>query len=335
MRSRTMVMIAAALAVLLAACGSGGGSGSAGSESPIWKATASPPAPVVAPRDTPTGEPADSNGKQSGAEPLDVPIGLVMRSVAEGEIEFLNQRLLPDDLVLRLMFRDEVDLEILDQITASQKGLGLRASFEGDPSPLLALAKAKGITVVAYDLEGHLGLSAEETLAREETMYNAVRQQNLTFMFGTRQRLIERYYQKFASYTDVLVVQAQHYQTLADYKVIVTDLVAAIRQARPGLKVWVQVSVNPVENPQITAQEVLEDIYQIADIADGIFIYYEPERWEVARQVIEQIRPSPRTATPGKNVSSLCQRPPARPRQKTRGCLSNAQSVHGSTCLVD
>lgn len=71
-----------------------------------------------------------------------------------------------------------------------------------------------------------------------------------------------------------------------------TDLVAAIRQARPGLKVWVQVSVNPVENPQITAQEVLEDIYQIANIADGILIYYEPERWEVARQVIEQIRPS-------------------------------------------
>ena len=234
----------------------------------------------------------DGTGQQSGAELLDVPIGLVIRGVAEGEIEFLNQHLLQDDLVLRAMFRNEADLEILDQITACQKGLGLPASFEGDPSPLLAQAKAKGILLVAYDLEGHLGLSVEEILAREAMMYNAVSQQNLTFMFGTRQRAIERHYQEFASFTDVLVVQTQHYQTLADYEVIVTDLVADIRQAKPGLMVWVQVSVNPVENPQITAQEVLEDIYQIANIADGILIYYEPERWEVARQVIEQIRPS-------------------------------------------
>jgi len=234
----------------------------------------------------------DGNGQQSGAEPLGVPIGLVVRGIVEEEIEFLNQHLLQDDLVLRAMFRNEADLEILDQITACQKGLGLPASFEGDPSPLLALAKAKGIILVAYDLEGHLGLSVDEILAREEMMYNAVSQQNLTFMFGTRQRAIERHYQEFASYTDALVVQTQHYQTLEDYEVIVTDLVAAIRQAKPGLMVWVQVSVNPVENPQITAQEVLEDIYQIADTADGIFIYYEPERWEVARQVIEQIRPS-------------------------------------------
>lgn len=234
----------------------------------------------------------DGTSQQSGAEPLNVPIGVVMRGVAEGEIEFLNQHLLQDDLVLRAMFRNEADLEILDQITACQKGLGLPASFEGDPSSLLAQAKAKGILLVAYDLEGHLGLSVEEILAREAMMYNAVSQQNLTFMFGTRQRAIERHYQEFASYTDALVVQTQHYQTLADYEVIVTDLVADIRQAKPGLMVWVQVSVNPVENPQITAQEVLEDIYQIANTADGIFIYYEPERWEVARQVIEQIRPS-------------------------------------------
>ncbi len=220
-----------------------------------------------------------------------VPIGLVLRGPAENEIEFLNQHLLENDLVLQGLFRGESDLALLDQITACQRGVGLPANFEGDPSPLLAQAKAKGILLVAYDLEGHLGLSIDEIVARQEAMYGIVSRYDLTFMFGTRMRAIERHYEAFVPYTDAIVVQAQNYQGRDDYQTLVTDLVNAIREAKPGIMVWVQVSVNPTENPQITAQEVLEDIYQITEVADGIFIYYEPERWQVARQVIEQLRP--------------------------------------------
>lgn len=234
---------------------------------------------------------AGSQQGQPDLEPLDVPVGLVLRGPAENEIEFLNQRLRPDDLVLQALFSDQIDLTLLEQITACQKGLGLPASFEGDPSPILAETKSRGILLVAYDLEGHLGLSIDEIVSREEAMYQIASQHGLTFMFGTRQRAIERHYEEFVSHTDALVLQTQHYQMLSNYQAIVTNLVEDIRQTKPELMIWVQVSVNPDENPQITAEEVLEDIYQIKDIADGIFIYYEPERWEVARQVLEQIRP--------------------------------------------
>jgi len=80
-----------------------------------------------------------------------VPIGLAPRGPAESDIQFLNQHLRAEDLVLQVLFRHPANLSLLEQITACRKGLGLPASFEGDPGPLLAEAKSKGIQVVAYD----------------------------------------------------------------------------------------------------------------------------------------------------------------------------------------
>lgn len=218
---------------------------------------------------------------------LDIPIGLLLRS--NQAIDDLNARLLPNDVVLKVTNGNLKDLQPLVKIRNARKMIGFSKNYRGDPSKILAEAKAKGIQLVGYDLEGSLSVS--EKVNRERQMYQAAKRQGLFFMFSPGHRDLEKNYHSYAPYAHAFLFGSQGYQHLPNYAQIVADKVAQFKQANPNLQVWVQVSVNPPGDRERTAEEVLADINAIAGVADGIFIYYEPERWQVVQAILDQIRP--------------------------------------------
>ncbi len=224
---------------------------------------------------------------KSQSVPVNLPIGILLRS--NQTIDYLNARLLPGDVVLKVTSGNLKDLQPLTKIRNAQTMIGFPKGYSGDPSKILAEAKAKRIRMVGYDLEGTL--SEQEKMKRERKLYQAAKKQGLFFMFNPGHRDLERNYQSYAPYTDAFLFGSQGYQHLNNYAQIVAEKVAQFKKAKPGIQVWVQVSVNPPGDRERTAEEVLADIQAIAGVADGIFIYYEPERWSVVQAVLDQIRP--------------------------------------------
>ena len=224
---------------------------------------------------------------KSQTAPLNLPIGLLLRS--NQMIDYFNARLLPGDVVLKVTSGNSKDLQPLTKIRVAQKMIGFPKTYSGDPSKILAEAKSKGILMVGYDLEG--SLTVQEKVKRERQLYQAARRQGLTFMFNPGHRDLERNYKSYAPYTNAFLFGSQGYQHLDNYAQIVAQKVAQFKQAKPGIQVWVQVSVNPPGDPNRSAQKVLADIQAIAPVADGIFIYYNPERWAVVQAILNEIRP--------------------------------------------
>lgn len=224
---------------------------------------------------------------KSQAAPLNLPIGLLLRS--NQMIDSLNARLLPGDVVLKVTSGNLKDLQPLTKIRTAQKMIGFSKAYSSNPSKILAMAKSKGILMVGYDLEG--SLTVQEKVKRQKQLYRAAQRQGLFFMFNPGHRDLERNYKRYAPYTDAFLFGSQGYQHLDNYAQIVAGKVAQFKQAKPGIQVWVQVSVNPPGDPNRSAQKVLADIQAIAPLADGIFIYYDPKRWAVVQALLDEIRP--------------------------------------------
>ena len=160
---------------------------------------------------------------------------------------------------------------------------------------IIALAKAKGLKKIAFNLESHQTM--EELVAEEKKFYEMVKPYGIEATFAPTVVILaenmNNYGGSFALYADVLGLQSQRYQLEPDYEKIVEDLIYKIKQVNPKVKVNVQVSVNPPAKRDITAAEVIANIEAIKDKADGIRIFYSPAsagRTEVMEEVFRYFR---------------------------------------------
>lgn len=221
-------------------------------------------------------------------EAFNIPLGVGVTNPEN--INFLNSVLREYDVIA---VRPHL-LNVLDQARTGRKALIFGVKDYNNASTLINKAIEKGASVIGYNLEGPLIM--EEMIRQEATIYNMVKERGLTFMSGPTVKNLEKYYREFASYTDIIIVQSQRYQTEENYKEKVNGIVSKIRSANPDVKVWVQVSVNPPGNPYITADEVVSNIREIIDIVDGVWIYYHQSRWNIAKEVIRKLRTADKPA---------------------------------------
>ncbi len=157
-----------------------------------------------------------------------------------------------------------------------------------DVGTIISEAKAIGITMLGYNLEK--ALPKEDLISKEREMQRIAGENDLLFAFGPTLLKLERYYDDFARYADVIILQSQRYQTTEEYEERVEGLIERIRADNPEVKVWVQVSVNPPEKRDVTPDEVLSDIPLVADKADLILIFFRPKTASVMEEVFKRLR---------------------------------------------
>lgn len=206
-------------------------------------------------------------------------------------------------------------------VAGSSAGVKVLTYGEGvDPEATMNSAVSAGIKMVMANLEQITDISA--LLAREASDYQLAKSKGLTFIFAPMGTTLKQYYSynDFAMLknADMIFYQTQIMQDnatllgttdpsaqITQYASIVKDLIHQMRPYIPQRKVWVQVSVNPPQNRNTTADRVIQYIDSItdgsADSPDEIQIFYKytdyPEQIPVLKQVIEHYRPVP-TPTP-------------------------------------
>jgi len=181
-------------------------------------------------------------------------------------------------------------MHLLDDVEVGQKKLVFAPRDEPltDVETVISEAKALGVTMLGYNLEE--ALPREDLISREREMQRIASENDLRYAFGPTLLKLERYYDDFARYADIIVLQSQRYQTTEEYEERLEGLIERIRSANPGVRVWVQVSVNPPAKRDITPDEVISDIQLIADRADLIWIYFVPRTAPVMEEVVKRLR---------------------------------------------
>ena len=226
-----------------------------------------------------------SGGSNNANEVL--PIGTNLGAEGADVINFLNEHWLENDVSTVRHY----NLAKLDSMRIGRKEL-----LFGDPmfdvaDSLVREALNHDVTRIAFNLEADYDV--DEFVRREKAIGVLVRGYGLEYSFGPDLGHLILFYSDFAPHADVIVIQSQRWQTHSDYKDKVKNLVDQIKGVNPDVKVWIQVSTAPPDNREITASEVLDDIEQIYDFVDGVFIFHPPaieSRWEVAKAVIETLR---------------------------------------------
>jgi hypothetical protein len=222
------------------------------------------------------------------ADLTSLPLGVGLGTAAS--LNFLNAHLRATDY----MAARATDLGQLAQVAAAQRFLMLGVDDFPQAASLIGEAGAVGATLVGFNLEGPL--TKDDLVSQERQVGQLVKAAGLTYVFGPTETALEEYFADLAPWADVIVLQSQRFQTSPDYAATVATLVGKIRAANPAVKVWAQVSVNPPGNRALTAAETLANIGQIAAVVDGVHIFYspgDPDRWAIAMQVIESLRPAP------------------------------------------
>lgn len=181
-------------------------------------------------------------------------------------------------------------LDLLDDVEVGQRMffVGGRDEPFTDIGSMISEARAIGVTMLGYNLE--TALPREELTAKEMQLQQIASDNDLVYAFGPTLAKLERYYEDFGRYADVLILQSQRYQTMAEYEEVVEELIERIRSTNPEVKVWVQVSVNPPQKREITPDEVIQHVELIADKADLIWIYFAPQRAPVMEEVFRRLR---------------------------------------------
>lgn len=250
------------------------------------------PVPTSMPTVTPTlfsapmpaNTPAATDVSTSAPTPT-FPLGVGLWD--ESLIDFFNQEMGENDVIAaRLPI-----IDLLDQAKVGRKivvaGGGI-SQIDERVERLFQQLSAKGVEFFGLNLEADL--PKEELVAEEAAVYQLAQEYNVTYVFGPTLPNLERYYADFAKHADVLVLQSQRYQGREDYEEAVEDLIARIKKANPDIEVWVQVSVLPPPNREMSVDEVIRHVNLIADKADLIFLYYTPQTQNRLKEVIEEFR---------------------------------------------
>lgn len=176
----------------------------------------------------------------------------------------------------------------LDPVTSTTRCVILRATDFDQAGPLIQWAKQSGVREIAFNADG---ATIQEIVDRQRKLFTMTHAAGLSFTFAPKVTDLESHAREFAPYADTIVIQSQRYQGSFDYAETVRKLIGQVKDANPQVKVWVQVSVNPPYAPKIAGQRVVEQVMEIAARADGVFIFYSPQRWEMTKRVLEALRP--------------------------------------------
>ena len=226
------------------------------------------------------------SGEPDG-QPTRLPLPIGVMALDEAKLSYFNQCLEPED---QIMFPAE-HADAMAKVAKAQKGIMIRGQEFAKAEQIIASGKEKGASHAAFNLEGPIPVA--EIVRQQQAVYTLARKAGMSYTFAPTVVNLRQYYKDFVPHADILVLQSQRYQTDADYKELVTGLIANIKKANPRVRVWVQVSVNPPGNRDISAAAVLRCIHDIAGTADGICLFYHPTRWATLQAVMTQLRPLP------------------------------------------
>jgi hypothetical protein len=244
----------------------------------------SKPTDTVAPTPTVEAKASPTSTSMPTGETLAIPIGIGIFEASN--VEIFNKYAREYDVIsARPPF-----LDLLKGVEVGRKMLNFNPRDEplSDVGPIIAEARAMGVTILGYNLE--TVLIPEELTRKEIEMQTFAVENDLLYAFGPTIVKLSKHYDDFARHADILVLQSQRFQTTGEYEEWVEELIDKIRAANPEVQVWVLVSVNPPEKRHVTPDEVISDVLLIADKADLIWIYFGPPTAPVMEEVFKRLR---------------------------------------------
>lgn len=210
------------------------------------------------------------------------PLGVVATN--QDHLNFLDAKLSDTDII----GVGPSQMDLLEGIEARKTLLLLTAKDYDNAAAYIAEAKAKGVEFIGYNLE--TPYSVEKMVTLQKIVYDITKHHGLTYVFEPSLLNLERHYRHFVPNTDIILLQAQHYQTRENYTEQVAALISKMKRVDPDIEVWVQLSVNPPEKMDISAEEVADDIEDISDIAGCVWIFYYEPRWDAVQEVVAILR---------------------------------------------
>jgi len=220
---------------------------------------------------------ANNRREEKIVKDFDLPIGIGIMD--ESHLEFLNERMQDGDI---LAVRPHL-MNLLDNVKVGIRTLVFSADYYSEVESLIEDAVDRKVGIIGYNLEGAYTL--EEMIEQEKTVYNLTKQYDILFMFGPTLTKLIKYYKEFVKYTDIILIQAQHLQTMEDLRGKLEEIIHNISTINPDVDIWVQLSVNPPDGRDLTAEEFLEDMNEIEDLIDGIWIFYVNSKWPIVKDV--------------------------------------------------
>lgn len=245
--------------------------------------------------------PANLTPTPPGKEALGIPtksqFSLNIRVDNMNEATFWNQYTLSSDHVHSYA----PNISYLAKVKIPHKELTYGKIEETQTS--ISLAKSNGIEAVDFNREktSDCNLLAQE----EQQAYQQVHQAGLIFYFVPTGRMLQKCYQQYPQMiqnADAIMYQVEAIQGVdPNISQTVHTLINDLKQMRPGIPVWVQVSVNPPSNRNLDVQSVITLINSIEDGSagspDGVQIFasaesLDPTRFQTLEQVVKAYRTS-------------------------------------------
>jgi len=173
--------------------------------------------------------------------------------------------------------------DILDLTNCTRAMMVYYATIDAD----IVTAQANGFQWLQYnELEG----TPAQVAAKQAEVFTKTTAAGLSLLFGTNATDLEENYTLFVDNCDALMYQVQKYQATDGLPGTLRSYIDLYRTARPDLPVWLQLSVNPPNDPTRSAINVLLDAWQIYNTGvsfEGFFIFYNLARWSVAQQALD------------------------------------------------
>jgi hypothetical protein len=208
-----------------------------------------------------------ATAKTPPASSATFPIGI---RVDTPEVQkFWNEYALPGDLAWG-------GAAFMDLIAISRAGV--KALVFGKMSVAedwMGRAKARGFRYVMFNLEKIPITEGQTLIAQEKAACALAHSKGLKLVFAPTGGMLARYYKEIVPYADVVVYQTQSGQSFdPNYLATVRGLVQSIKEAKPGMPVWVQLSVTPPHRPDVPVAELVTTIRELKTFSDAILIFY-------------------------------------------------------------
>lgn len=240
---------------------------------------------------------------------------IVVGIFKEEDAEFFNKFLTSDDIV----FTYGAKLRLLRKIRVPK----ILVTVQSIPDMKKALERLKTISIDFINYNPEQWRMSHTPREEINNLLDAVkktrilaRQKNVKLGFGTDHILLDRYGKEVAPLVDLFGIQLQRYQrdSLKEFREEALKKVAIVRKGNKKVPVFIQVSMAPpkwvirtkpngekVKVPvrgkdgrkllePVTAEEVVEKIEAIKDLADGVGLLYTEKTREEMKRLIHLLR---------------------------------------------